>query len=451
MLSFVSLVWPWCLFVFMAFHNSLAMKTERPLCSPDNLSFQNTSSGEFLLMNDGSFRYHMDHCHLRRFKAPEAAKCLRGTHILFAGDSLSRYFYITLASLFALGRWPLHFVSSYPNGLSFLSEKEYHNWSWFFSATNRALNNRARHAFEVCDCFRNDTAPFEVFIRDMFENRHFRHLPDGEWDDGNDVRLSYIQWWGNMPIRGHKDISLKIPQNRTLLEFLDKMNAEHCPLKGQKFWPLSRNCSDQRKDLHAIDFPQWAMKDDCQDYPKPTINPYSKEEMCSRFEEQVLGPLKVTHVLLNTGWHAGLEHIGPNFLPKLVDFGGKFLAPVPPTAQVQNLPQIVWRESTKGAYWELQDEVARKERVKLGADKLGYFPVGEITAKLQTIEHMLINKLDSVLQKTVKVNSRWPSDRDVNSTTIHRIWHDPAHFEPWVYTEINNLFLNAICPLAHAT
>jgi hypothetical protein len=48
----------------------------------------------------------------------------------------------------------------------------------------------------------------------------------------------------------------------------------------------------------------------------------------------------------------------------------------------------------------------------------------------------------------VKVNHHWPADREVNSSTVHRIWHDMAHFEPYVYNEINNLFLNAVCPIS---
>lgn len=198
-------------------------------CNPNNLDLRNASSGEFVLLNDGSFRYQLPHCRLRRFRATEAAKCLRGTHLVFMGDSLSRYFYLDLAAFLAHGKWPMHFVSQWSEGRSFLSEKEYNSWSWFYQDSNRQLN-RGSHAMEVCDCFRNDSVGFFEFIQDMFENRHFRYMPNGNLEDTvNDVRLSYIQWWGTMPMRGHRDISVKLPRNKTAVTFLKNWSQALCP------------------------------------------------------------------------------------------------------------------------------------------------------------------------------------------------------------------------------
>jgi hypothetical protein len=415
------------------------------LCSPENLNLRNASSGDFILMNDGSFRYQMHHCKLRRFRVNEAAKCLKGLHLLFMGDSLARYFYLNFAALFAQGRWSLHFIDHYPEGRSFLSEKEFSSWMWFYQETNRALN-AGNHAIEVCDCHRNDSVGFFDFIQDMFETRHFRYLPNGNLDDAmNDVRLSYIQWWGLMPQRGHQYISLNLPRSKNILPFLRNLNNKLCPNGGESFWPLSRHCSDQRPDIHQIDFPDYSVREICENYPNLTIDEWTKEDKCQRFERKILKNLNITHLILNTGWHAGLEHVGPKFLDKLVDAADKYFYPAP-YASIK-LPKVTWRQSTNGAVFESHDDIAKKYHSK-DNEKLGFFSVGEITGKLKIIHDLLVNNDTIGLKRIVKVNPFWPKDRQLNSSTIHLIWHDPAHFEPYVYTEVNNLFLNAVCPLS---
>lgn len=422
---------------------------KKPLCSPDNLPLQNTSMGNFYLMPDGSFKYYLPHCKLRRFKVREVAKCLQGNHIVFMGDSLSRYFYLNLAGFLAQGHWPLHFIDQYPEGRGFLSEKEYHSWTWFYQDTNRALN-RGKHAIEICDCFRNDSLSFEEFIREMFENRHFRYTPDGDLDNTqNDVRLSYIQWWGLMPMRGHRSISLQVPRSKQSTALLDKWNRELCPDEPESFWPLSRNCSNQRKDLRDIDFVDFSYKEICENFPAPTLNPHTKTEICQRFEREILGPMGATHLLLNSGWHAGLEHVGPNFLPKVIAAADRYFVKPPSDSHIQHtLPKVTWRQTTAGGVFEGNDCIAKNISDRVSPNRFGYFPVGDITSKLRKLRDLMNSNNLLWLRKMVKKHPTWPAGRDVNLTTVHGIWHDAAHFEPYVYTEINNIFLNAICPLA---
>lgn len=417
-------------------------------CNPNNLDLRSASSGEFVLLNDGSFRYQLPHCRLRRFRATEAAKCLRGTHLVFMGDSLSRYFYLDLAAFFAHGKWPMHFVSQWPEGRSFLSEKEYNSWSWFYQDSNRQLN-RGTHAMEVCDCARNDSVGFFEFIRDMFENRHFRYLPNANLDDTvNDVRLSYIQWWGTMPMRGHQDISLKWPRNKTAVSFLKNWSKALCPKPPESFWPLSRNCSDQRPDIHSIDFPSFAEKEICANFPAPTLQPETQINRCQLFEKDILGAMGATHLILNTGWHAGLEHVGGyRFLDKIADAAAKHFAPTPSQSKL-HLPSVTWRQSTQGSVFESHDKIALNYTQTQGYEKLAFFSVGEITAMLRKIDTAWRKNDTRTLQQLIKTHpTSWPVGKQVNLTTVHPIWHDPAHFEPYVYNEINNLFLNAVCPL----
>lgn len=417
-----------------------------PYCSPDNMNMMNASNGDFILQNDGSFRYQMRTCKLRKFKVKEAAECLKGQHLVFMGDSLSRYFYLDLAALFAFGKWPLHFVEQYHNGRSFLSEREYKSWSWFFEDTNLALN-QGYHAVEVLDSYRNDTESFSEFIRTMYENRHFRYMPNGGLDDRlHDVRLSYIQWWGSMPMRGHKRISTKIPRSSEALHFLQQLNHEICPQRGQSFYPLTRKCQDYRKDNRQIDFPDFSHQDICTQFPNPTINPHTGEERCQLFERTVLQPMKTTHLILNIGWHSRMDKMGSNFLAKLSDAGRKYFDH--PSTVATTLPRVTWRQCTKGAVFEGFDTIPLNFTLQHGQEALGYFAVGDITAKLKKIQDLLDDKNDERLKTVVKVNHHWPADKEVNGSSVHGIWHDAAHFEPYVYNEINNIFLNAICPLS---
>lgn len=417
----------------------------QPFCSPDNLNLYNASNGEFILQNDGSFRYQVHNCKLRRFRVKDAEECLRGQHLVFMGDSLSRYFYLNLASLFAFGKWPLRFVEQFPNGLSYLSEKEYGNWAWFFSDTNTALN-QGYHAVEICDCFRNDTETFLDFIKTMYENRHFRYMPRGNLQDNLvDVRLSYIQWWGYMPMRGHLDISTKLPRTGEFVHAMQELNHNLCPRGGQSFYPLTRDCFKQRPELHKIDFPPFSWEDICTNYPQPTYEASGKNvDMCQRFEREVLQAIKATHLIMNIGWHSNLKRAGPNFFPKVTNAAAKFFDRPPTNLK---LPRVTFRGSTAGAIFELSDVYARNFSLQQGYDTLGFFTVGEITKKLQLIDKIIVSNDTALLKKTVRLNHRWPSDREVNLSTVHRIWHDNAHFEPYAYSEINNLFLNAVCPL----
>eukprot|EP01033_Poteriospumella_lacustris_P016745 gene16745-11980_t len=364
------------------------------------------------------------------------------------GDSLSRYFYLDLAAFLAHGKWPMHFVSQWPEGRSFLSEKEYNSWSWFYQDSNRQLN-RGSHAMEVCDCFRNDSVGFFEFIQDMFENRHFRYMPNGNLEDTvNDVRLSYIQWWGTMPMRGHRDISVKLPRNKTAVTFLKNWSKALCPQAPESFWPLSRNCSDQRPDIHEIDFPAFAEKEICANFPAPTLQPETQINRCQLFEKDILGAMGATHLMLNTGWHAGLEHVGGHrFLDKIVDAAAKHFAPTPSPSKLQ-LPSVIWRQSTQGSVFESHDKIALNYTQTQGYEQLAFFAVGEITSMLRQIDTAWRKNDSRTLQQLIKTHpTSWPAGKHVNLSTVHPIWHDPAHFEPYVYNEINNLFLNAVCPL----
>lgn len=135
--------------------------SSKPYCTVENLRVEqiNGQSASWYLQHDGTFRLAFHHCRLRSFSGIEAKMCLANNHILFMGDSLSRYFYLSLAVLMATNQWAPKFTHStdtkYPP--SMLSEGDFGSWSDFYHYTNSIINDPSTSSHELCDCFRDDT------------------------------------------------------------------------------------------------------------------------------------------------------------------------------------------------------------------------------------------------------------------------------------------------------
>jgi hypothetical protein len=444
-----------------------------PDCSPENLKLREASKGSWYLLPDGSFHYEFDHCNLRRFTRAMATKCLKGSHIVFMGDSLSRYFYLSLAYLFAHDEWSSKFAklpshSSYHR--SILSERDFQNWSWFYHKSNKLLNHGKRIS-EICDCFRNDSLPF-VSVKgedphqqtDCLENRHFRYIPESSSTSGdssavlndqeNDVRLSYIQWYGLMPMKGHTSISIH-PRNESYPSFVESLNRRLCPANGESFFPLSRFCSDQRRDrnreLQTFDFPDFCHQlDDC-----ASISDRSKSTKCQRFEREVLGPMGTTHVILNVGWHSGLLHCDPKFLEKLVDAADRYFPEAGPADKSRReiyksslkLAKVTWRAATHGAIFREHDKAAQDYSQQVGSNKIEYFDVYGMTEILRLYHGKVEGRDVAALKSMINVlPSDWPTGvKSVKYENIQSTWVDNSHLEPWAYSQIHDVFLNSVC------
>jgi hypothetical protein len=88
-------------------------KSEKPLCTEyreGNLG--SGISGErsrWVNRKDRSREYVIDSCNLKRFTSKEANKGLKDRHILFMGDSLTRYQFLSLVFFLEHGKWPPRF------------------------------------------------------------------------------------------------------------------------------------------------------------------------------------------------------------------------------------------------------------------------------------------------------------------------------------------------------
>ena len=108
------------------------------------------------------------------YDARRTAHCVRtpGEHIVFMGDSLTRYQWVALAQSFASG----HELSAdeFPSSVI---EREWRHWTQFYNGSTHRLEPNTR-----CDCHRSYAKPVGS---KTIENRYF-------WTDDGRLNLTYI-------------------------------------------------------------------------------------------------------------------------------------------------------------------------------------------------------------------------------------------------------------------
>lgn len=109
-------------------------------------------------------------CNVRGCDGEVLENCFRGRHIIFIGDSVTRYQYLNLAQRLTYGTWTAFHGSSPLSE----SEKTWNSWPHFMEQTNLRFKG-----LEICDCFRNPGHPW------ISENRYYFNPVLG-------VRLTYI-------------------------------------------------------------------------------------------------------------------------------------------------------------------------------------------------------------------------------------------------------------------
>ena len=114
-------------------------------------------------------------CEPWTLRRESALAALRGQHVLFVGDSVTRHQYITLAYFLETGNW----TSGQPNNAD---TRQWASWHNFLTGTTTRIGGSASGGREVCDCGKRDDGSTS------FENRYYLS-PDAT------VRLSFIGWF----------------------------------------------------------------------------------------------------------------------------------------------------------------------------------------------------------------------------------------------------------------
>ena len=227
---------------------------------------------------------------------------------------------------------------------------------------------------------------------------------------------------------------------------------------------------------------------------------------CQRYENEVLGPLNATHLMMNIGWHSNLpreDNLAERWLDKVVTAADTLFYTTPASAtssrdidigdtghhnsqyhnidptqtqgeiktarlkQMQqqgsgsesvgggnvglHLPKVTWRSTTCcGPFHEESDPKAEHYSDKHGQERLQYFDVWGMTKALKTLSEVLYTGDDEAIRKLISESGNFVIDpafkKDINNGTVLNTYVDAAHLEPYLYREIHNVFFSAVCP-----
>ena len=305
------------------------------------------------------------------------------------------------------------------------------------------------------------------------ENRHFRsYIYDdasnvgGSRESGNSsqaARLSYIQFYGPMPVRGRKSFSVGLPvAEKDYVAHVSKLGDTVCPLKlinDPSFPPAVLNASvygslnishrpptnwaykyqgaSQRPITNSLVPMRW----ECgyhlrnnriiragiktvfsEDFP----NLYSI--LKPQFDEEVISPMGVTHSIINIGHHARVyppadtqnsSWIALRVAAAAGEFEGNKGYASAPEANKLPLPQVNWRTCTAYATFSRgNDGRMRAYSQKLASPeskhKLGLIDVSDLTAQLYEVHNWVIKFGDTLDAQLLDVLISKPSAKDIN-------------------------------------
>ena len=115
-----------------------------------------TEVGNWSVSPEHELRYDPHHCRLRRPSHKEALQCMSGQSLLWMGDSLTRYQYMSFITFLSQGMWPEP-LGSMPSSPNPCLEREWLSWEDYFKASVQLFGGE-----ENCTC-----------ARGFMERRHY--------------------------------------------------------------------------------------------------------------------------------------------------------------------------------------------------------------------------------------------------------------------------------------
>ena len=130
----------------------------------------------------GTTPYYRSQCRIDFLS--ESFEWLRDQHVVFIGDSVSRYMYLNFAFLVTQRRFAPHLQDGgFP---SISNERTWQSWKSFYINTSKIFGGMER-----CDCFRPDHSAFTAL--NTFENRYL-FVP------ALNLNVTYLQLFGLHPM-----------------------------------------------------------------------------------------------------------------------------------------------------------------------------------------------------------------------------------------------------------
>jgi hypothetical protein len=165
--------------------------SSKPWCGPASPLYD----GQFHRTQHGEVLYEPGRCKLKRPTAAEARRCLANKTLLFVGDSVMRYQYLSLANLLATGRYPQRYADDPDDHPSPCVEIQFRfrgSWPAYYNYTSHMLTvtRPLLTSTEVCNCSRAG----DQIDENTYEHRHMvLHLLDSP---GATIRIIYNQTFG---------------------------------------------------------------------------------------------------------------------------------------------------------------------------------------------------------------------------------------------------------------
>jgi hypothetical protein len=365
---------------------------------------RSTTPNAWTIRADGSRQLELPFtCHLKRYASSEAKQCLSNRHMSFIGDSITRYQFLSLVHFVELGQYPPRFGRS--EDCKHIDEQgnltcspwdepnvcmeqnwvaqEGDPWQHFHTALGGSLDGAVFRGRLQCACARRK--PPQINGTKPIENALY---VSEEFDTGSRVKISYISeiGWGVDPTPVHG------------------WNFTDCAFEGK--------CRTTKDDSEMLF--QRAVDGDF-DWNEPLY------EALNGTLRSILPPVDIA--IYNRGlWGILGKERAQVTMPVLREFVGEgrcfyrtiTAAPCYYDRNLPNREMMTMKEATFKAGCGMLDFAHLTKEFNL----LGYHRDG-------------------------------PPKQDHGTIWNYREWEDiywdNAHFNPWVYEELNNVLLNVLC------
>jgi hypothetical protein len=162
----------------------------------------NTSEvGEWSQLPDRTSVYNLKQCDLHDYQGAEARHCLANKHLIFVGDSITRYQYLSLVQMIESGQYVSEGLEYQEGKPSILRE---HDFGRYYKGLRKEEQYKLKFLWESkvfggnenCDCWRGNST-IESALDQQIENRYFQ-LP------GLNLYITYLRRLGpNQSMQGH--------------------------------------------------------------------------------------------------------------------------------------------------------------------------------------------------------------------------------------------------------
>lgn len=419
-----------------------------PGCNRNVLKLSDMDDVNLVLQLDGSFKFKSKLCVLKEYTAYETKACLKNNNIVFLGDSLTRYTYLSLAYLIANDKKLPNFAfstnNSYPPNIAW--EKDFKTWERFHIHSNYMLNNISTHSYELCDCYRYD------LFTESTENRYFRTYVDNAL-----LSLTMLVFYNKHPTHYLKAFLKQIPKEEAAYkDFVQRLTYELCV--DSHLQPLSSACYHK---LHVLSSDK-----------ENVFNNHFYSDQNGAFEREILFRLNITHMIVNIGHHGTIHHDGDwkdtetrvasqlKWLYTRLQHTDHYQ---PSSEYLRNISKLIWKDSfARAPGGPYNDQLVRRVYHNITSPSntsanLAIMSGYKITDKLKSITQKFkgLTDIQRIRHDYFELSNEILRDMELlnivkkgnNPYYVHipPVYLDHAHLQPWFYNEVNNFMLNAIC------